>query len=63
MSGVQSSVSIADLPPSKREKEILLFDFVTDKVIIYTARERKTSRTRAHQQRLQRLAGGHATPQ
>jgi hypothetical protein len=41
----------------------LLFDFVTDKVIIDTARERKASRTRANQRRLQRLAGAHATPQ
>jgi hypothetical protein len=41
----------------------LLFDFVADKVIIHTAREREPSRTRAHQRRLQRLAGGHATPQ
>jgi hypothetical protein len=28
--------------------QLLLFDFVTDKVTIYTTRERKASRTRAH---------------
>ena len=41
----------------------LLFDFVTDKVIIYTAAEHETSRTCAHQRRLQHLAGGHVIPQ
>lgn len=37
----------------------LLYDFIADKVIVYTARKRRLSQTRAHQQRLQRLAGGH----
>jgi hypothetical protein len=37
----------------------LPYDFIADKVIVYTAGKRRLSQTRAHQQRLQRLAGGH----
>jgi hypothetical protein len=41
----------------------LLFDFVTDKVIVYTAKKRRLNRTRAHQLRLQHLAGGYVIHQ
>jgi hypothetical protein len=55
------AIYVVELTSTVKDNE-LLFDFITGKVIVYTARERKLSRTRAHQRRLQHLAGGHAIP-
>jgi hypothetical protein len=40
-----------------------LFDFVTDRVIVYIIRQRRSSRINTSQRYLQRLAGGHVTLQ
>jgi hypothetical protein len=40
-----------------------LFDFVTDRVIVYIIRQRRSSRINTSQGYFQRLAGGHVTLQ